>query len=42
MGFFQKIPIYQTREGFAAKVNGLRDFRGALDTFFRSAASYEI
>ena len=26
MGFFQKIPIYQTLEGFAEKVNGLRDF----------------
>ena len=42
MGFFQKIPIYQMREGFTEKVNGLGYFWGALDTFFRSAASYEI
>ena len=42
MGFFLKIPIYQNREGFAEKLNGLGDFWGALDTFFRSAASYEI
>ena len=42
MGFLQKILVYQTREGFAEKVNGLGDFWGAMDTFFRSAASYEI
>ena len=42
MGFFQKIPIYHICEELLKKVNGLGDFRGALDTFFISAPNYEI
>ena len=35
MGFFLKIPIYQTCEGFAEKVNGLGDFLGCSGHVFQ-------